>query len=401
MKRTIVNEGKKKVERGFKKRLNLAKTVQLRDAKPLIKIEQLLEDLIDETSSKGGFIALCTEEDFPIAQHGSIPKPDQIDIPHNSKLFCGHPVKHKQYVCYPFSKNEYVVGYVLLNPENSSLGKEKHSTILKLYSQLISKELELADKTAKLQYQNEKISRKQRQLKQTITFKNNILSLTTHDVRSPLNAVQGYLELLESYLSEKEFEDEEIWDYHGKITDGVNNIADLIEQLNEIALLELQRIDLNLVKVDLNWVIREVCNIMQGPALSKDQELIFDTTDEPVYAEIDIPKFKRVIFNLIGNGIKYTPGEGTIEVRLKAENDMALIEIEDSGMGIPDEKQKAIFEPFRKFQQQGTNGELSTGLGLFTSSYFTRLHKGSIAVDSEVGKGSVFSVHLPIVDVTF
>jgi len=400
MERTTISEGSETVKRGLKERLELAKTVQLRDAKPLIKIENLLQDLIEETGSKGGCIALCTEEDFPIAQHGEIPSLEKVGIPDDSNLFNGKPVQHQQYICYPFEKNQYVVGYVLLNTDMDEYDK-KHSSILKLYSQLISKELEIADKTAKLQYQNEKISRKQRQLKQAITFKNNILSLTTHDVRSPLNAVQGYLELLEAYLSENEFEDEEIWDYHEKITGGVNNIADLIEQLNEIALLELKRIDLNLVKVDLNWVIQEVCNIMQGPALSKNQELIFDTYSEPIHAEIDIPKFKRVIFNLIGNAVKYTPGGGRVEVRLNKEQKMAVIEIEDNGIGIPDEKLKAIFEPFRKVQQQGTDGELSTGLGLFTSSYFTRLLKGSISVTSEIDKGSIFSVHLPIVDVTF
>ena len=387
-------------KRNSEKRLRLAKTVQLRDAEPLIKLEELIAILVAKVDASGGFIALSTEEDFPIAVHGDVTLPLVLEPDHEETLFSNEVVKVNGHICHPIRKSDGVVGFLAINFEGRSLSPPVHH-LLDAYATLTAKELELADKTAKLQYQNEKISRKQRQLEQAIAFKNNILSLTTHDIRSPLNAVTGYLELLESHVSEHHEQDDELTEYHEKITAGVQNIADLIDQLNEIALLELQRIDLNLVKVDLNWIAQEVCDVMQGPAISKKQNLILDRCDKPLYVEVDIPKMKRVLFNLISNAIKYTGTDGDIAVKLMRDKGMAHIAVQDSGMGIPEEKLEAIFEPFQKFQKSGTEGELSTGLGLFTSNYFTQLFKGSLSVESEVTKGSIFYVHLPIVQVPF
>ena len=382
-------------------RLNVAKSVQLRDAKPLITLEQLITELVQKIDAEGGFIALSAEDDVPIAVHGNVSLPLTIPRQEEHNLFSGDPVLIQEHLCYPFSKNNFVVGFIALRIGGFGLD-ESHKHLIDVYATLASKELELADKTAKLQYQNEKVSRKQRQLEQAISFKNNILSLTTHDLRSPLNAVMGYLEMLEDEMGEDEVDEiPNLHDYKNKIKTGVSNISDLIDQLNEIALLELQRIELNLIKVDLNWVVQEVCDVMQGPAVAKSQNLLFTRHDKPLYAEVDIPKAKRILFNLVGNAIKYTEEGGDIEIWLEEQKSMAHIFIKDNGIGIPDEKLKAIFEPFKKINQKGTNGEVSTGLGLFTSNYMARLFKGSITVDSQEQKGSVFCVHLPIASLGF
>lgn len=376
-------------------RLDVAKSVQLRDAQPLVKLEELLTELVNKIGAEGGFIALSAEDDVPIAVHGNVELPIHIPDSNENHLFNGEPILINDHLCYPFKKNDYIVGYLALYVAHTHLD-ETHKSLIEVYATLTSKELELADKTAKLQYQNEKITRKQRQLEQAISFKNNILSLTTHDLRSPLNAVQGYLEMMDHHFCEDDSIDPEtVEDYKEKIQSGVNNISDLIDQLNEIALLELQRIELNLIKVDLNWVVQEVCDVMQGPAVGKNQKLNFTRFEYPLYAEVDIPKAKRILFNLVGNAIKYTDNEGTIEVWLDQEKSMNQIYIRDSGIGIPDEKLKAIFEPFKKISKKGTNGEVSTGLGLFTSNYLARLFKGAITVDSRENQGSTFCVHLP------
>ncbi|MGM0587577.1 MAG: sensor histidine kinase [Bacteroidota bacterium] len=388
------------VHRYAQERIRTAQSVQLRDAGPLIKLESLLSDLVMGVEAKGGYIALSAEEDVPIAVTGDVRLPLPIEEDDEGHLFCGEPILVEDHLCYPFEKGEHVVGYVALHLDEIQLNETlKH--LIHVYATLASKELELADKTAKMQYQNEQISRKQRQLEQAITFKNNILSLTTHDIRSPLNAVKGYLELLDEHIEEEETDLDQVKEYQGKISTGVQNIADLVDQLNEIALLELQQMELNLIKVDLNWVTQEVCDVLQGPALSKQQELIYHRYDEPLYVEVDIPKAKRILFNLIGNAIKYTEQEGRIEVDLRQSKGMAHVHIQDNGIGIAADKLNAIFEPFHKASEQGTSGELSTGLGLFTSNYFARLFKGSISVESEKGVGSTFSVHLPVAQLGF
>lgn len=393
--------GSSNPHRYHEERIRVAKAVQLRDAGPLIRLESMISDLVMGVEAQGGYIALSAEDDVPIAVTGDVRLPLPLNQEQERDLFSGQPVLVDNHLCYPFDKNQQVVGFVALHLDDVLLD-ERLKHLIHAYATLASKELELADKTAKLQYQNENISRKQRQLEQAIAFKNNILSLTTHDIRSPLNAVKGYLELLDQQICDEENVDlGEVKEYHGKITTGVQNIADLVDQLNEIALLELQQIELNLIKVDLNWVAQEVCDVLQGPALSKDQKLTFLRSEHPLYVEVDIPKAKRVLFNLIGNAIKYTEKGGQIEVQLEQGSSMAHAHISDNGIGIEEEKLNAIFEPFQKASEQGTNGELSTGLGLFTSNYFIRLFKGSISVESEKGRGSTFSVHLPLAQLGF
>lgn len=379
-------------------RLKTTKAVEVRDAKPLNKLQKLIEELCHRTSASGGCIILSAEEDVPLAVSGSMPVPLPLSAEAENDVFSGIPHPDYPHSIHPIYHLDHVVGYIALRKPNSHSGF--YEELVDAYAQLAGKELELADKTAKLQFQNEKITKKQKQLEQAINFNNNILSLTTHDLRSPLNAVKGYLELMENCLNTDQ-NAHELEEYHLQINKGIGNISDLVDQLNEIAMLELKRIDLNLVKVDLNWVVQEVCDVMQGPALNKGQQLKLIRSEKPLHVEVDVPKAKRIIFNLLSNAIKYTRYDGNINVQLTHDKGTARVSIQDNGIGIPESRINEIFEPFQKLQRQGTRGEKSTGLGLFVSSYLTRMFKGSLTVESEESKGSMFYLNLPLTKVKF
>lgn len=379
-------------------RLSVTHSVQLRDAEPLIRLESMLSHLVEITGSSCGAIMLSIEEDVPMALCGSFQLPTTLTKKQETRLFSGEPVFIDDRFIHPVPYEKVVTGYIALEAPTCEEVMLHH--LLNSYAHLASKELELADHTAELQYQNEIVSRKQKQLEEAIAFKNNILSLTTHDLRSPLNAVMGFLDMMDEYIKEHKAE-EQIKDFHKRINRGINDIADLVEQLNEIALLELQRIELKPIKVDLNWIAQEVVDVMQGPAVDKKHKLHLHRDTHPLFVEVDIPKAKRILFNLISNAIKYTPKGGVIDVKLFRDQGMAHAAVVDNGIGIPEEKQKAIFEPFHKVQGKGTNGEKATGLGLFVSNYFVELFKGSISVDSEPGDGAAFTLHLPLTHIGF
>ncbi|TNE72964.1 HAMP domain-containing histidine kinase [bacterium] len=377
-------------------RLKAAQDVQVRDAEPLIALEKHLKKLINFTNSTGGAVFLSVEDDVPLAFVPPFPLEVHFEAEQEDKLFHGEICVTREAVCAPILIGNVTVGYIGL-PKSESL---QILALMEVYSCLMAKELELANQTATLRYQNESISRKQKQLEQVIGFKNNILSLTTHDIRSPLSAVIGFMDMLEQGIRHQQPIDYKL-DILKRMRFGLSNVADLVDQLNEIALLELERIELNTIKVDLNWLAQEVCDVMHGPALAKKHQLVFKRAHIPLYVEVDIPKAKRVLFNLINNAIKYTSNGGIIEVSLSQEKRMAHVSVRDNGIGIPKEKQEAIFEPFHKINQYGTNGESATGLGLFTSSYFIQLFKGSISVESEPKIGSTFTVHLPLQSIEF
>lgn len=378
-------------------RLKTAHAVLLRDANPLIELEKMLRLLIKETGTEGGVIVLCVEDDVPIALC-DINEVPELTCENEKRLFNGETLLVDEFHFKPIYLKKDVVGYICLKNQIKSGPTE---SLLDAYSKLAGKELELANQTAELQYQNEMVSRKQKQLEQAISFKNSILSLTTHDLRNPLGAVSGFMEMLGSEIGEKKPDLNLITDYHKKIKRGLSDISDLVEQLNEIALHELERIELNPIKVDINWIVQEVVDVMQGPAIAKKQKLVYQRYEKPIYVEVDIPKTKRIIFNLIGNAIKYTHQDGNIEVTLFKEKGLVHIAVKDNGIGIAEEKQHAIFEPFHKVSKSGTDGEKATGLGLFVSNYFVRLLKGSISVESQRGVGSTFYVHLPIIQIEF
>jgi signal transduction histidine kinase len=358
----------------------------------------MLSHLVDITRSSCGAIMLSIEEDVPMALCGSFQLPATLTEKQENTLFSGDAIFIDDRFFHPVPYQHVVTGYIAL--EAPECDKKMLQHLLDSYAHLASKELELADQTAELQYQNEIVSRKQKQLEEAIAFKNNILSLTTHDLRSPLNAVMGFLDMMDEHIKEQKADDE-IKDFHKRINRGINDIADLVEQLNEIALLELQRIELKPIKVDLNWIAQEVVDVMQGPAVKKKHTLNLHRDTHPLFVEVDIPKAKRILFNLISNAVKYTPSGGIIDVNLFRDQGMAHAEIVDNGIGIPEEKQKAIFEPFHKIQGKGTNGEKATGLGLFVSNYFVELFKGSISVESEPGEGASFTLHLPLTHIGF
>lgn len=379
----------------------MAKSVQLRDARPLERLQAHLNKLTSLLFARGAMICLSIEDDVPIALSGNIGMPGELSLDVESALFSGIPILDDGYYYEPVIFRNQPVGYLVLFRMGDEM-PELARHLVEITSQVVSKELELADQTAALEYQNERVTRKQKQLEQAIAFKNNILALTTHDLRSPLSAISGFLEMMGETLQQWDTSSlDALREYHLALQKGVNNVNDMVEQLHEIALLELQRIELNLIKVDLNWVVQEVVDVLQGPAITKKQTLTMTRSKTPLYVEIDIPKMKRILFNLVGNAIKYTREGGRIDVGLFPELSQAVVYVKDNGIGIPSDKLNIIFEPFSKLKRHGTSGEASNGLGLFTSQYMAKLFKGIITVESALNEGSTFYLKLPTVTASF
>src|SRR5690606_891512 len=118
---------------------------------------------------------------------------------------------------------------------------------------------------------------------------------------------------------------------------------------------------------------------------------------EPLFSlRYDVRLMKRVIANLVENAIKYSPENTAITVSSKDEHDRVLVSIEDQGFGISAEEQGKIFGKFYRGHSAGKSGSKGTGLGLYLVKYFVELHKGGVTVSSAEGKGSRFTVSLPV-----
>ncbi|GIK57801.1 MAG: HAMP domain-containing histidine kinase [Chloroflexi bacterium] len=222
--------------------------------------------------------------------------------------------------------------------------------------------------------------------------KDQFLAVLTHDMRTPLTSIKGY----GSILRDRELSREQqvqianvVLRSQETLLEIVNNILDL-EKMTSGAGLEL-----DLSEFDLALLAKSTAETVQAQAIEKQISLQFDPVPTPVLITADEKKIERVLTNLISNAIKYTPKEGSVEVAVSANGRYALVEISDSGYGIPEDEMPYIFDRYSRVKGH-QNLAIGTGLGLTIVKNLVEAHLGFISVDSEVDKGSTFTVRLPL-----
>lgn len=220
--------------------------------------------------------------------------------------------------------------------------------------------------------------------------RDDFVSRLTHDLRSPLVAADRMLALLHrgkfGELSPKAIE------AIATIANSNQNLLSLVDTLLEVHRFEAGCKRLASAPFDLKKLVREVVKEQEAIALEKGLTLIYDDTDfKPLKIKGDRLELRRVFTNLVGNAIKFAD-VGHVKVIVRQDTQFATISIEDTGPGIKPSEQATLFERFRT----GTHALAGTGLGLHLSRRIVAAHSGNIEVESTVGKGSVFTVQLPI-----
>ncbi len=223
------------------------------------------------------------------------------------------------------------------------------------------------------------------------------LSNMSHEIRTPLNAVLGFSQLMhnnrQATAEQKEYLD--------IITRSGKHLLNLINDVLDMAKIEAGRVQLENVPFDLGGLVQDVSDMMTQRALSKGLEMLIDQSPLfPRYIVGDEARLRQILINLLGNAIKYTQ-QGGVTLRLDTKQNKPshlIIEVEDSGIGIIPEEQRHIFEPFVQLAGHGINK--GTGLGLTITQQFVQMMGGSISLESEPGKGSLFRVELPLQQVS-
>ena len=207
-----------------------------------------------------------------------------------------------------------------------------------------------------------------------------------HDLRSPLFAVSGGLETLESAP-------EALPALLPALRQRIEFLRRLTEDLFLAAKLEQKQILLNEDRAALNEEAAAVCAACRSEADQKGVELHV-SADTPLPVWGDSVRLQQIIQNLVTNAIHYTPAGGSIHVDCRAEGETACVSVQDTGCGIAPEDQSAVFD--RYFHTTADKKHDSTGLGLTIAQELAHLHHGEITLQSEVGKGSIFTLRLPL-----
>ena len=228
--------------------------------------------------------------------------------------------------------------------------------------------------------------------------KSTFLSNMSHDIRTPMNAIIGFTTLAVSNIDDKN----RVRDYLGKILSSSNHLLSLINDILDMSRIESGKIHLEETEVSLSEVLHDLKTIISGQIHAKQLELYMDAMDvinEDVYC--DKTRLNQVLLNLLSNAVKFTPAGGTVSVRLKqcpgTVKGSALYEIrvKDNGIGMSQEFVQKIFSPFERERTSTVSRTQGTGLGMAITKNIVDMMGGTIAVQTEQGKGTEFIVRLP------
>jgi PAS domain S-box-containing protein len=222
--------------------------------------------------------------------------------------------------------------------------------------------------------------------------KSEFLSGMSHEVRTPLNAILGFAQLLEmASLGEDEREGVE------EILKGGRHLLSLVDEVLDIARIEAGNLSLSIEPVLLDDICEESLALVRPLAANTGVTVTGPAAGVPCYVMADRQRVKQVLLNLLSNAIKYNREDGTVEVRVEALAEHIVVAVEDTGPGIPRHKMDALFTPFDRLGAEQTQIE-GTGLGLALTRRLVEAMSGRITVSSNPGRGSVFSVHLRAAD---
>lgn len=225
--------------------------------------------------------------------------------------------------------------------------------------------------------------------------KSTFLSNMSHDMRTPLNAIFGFTALARKNPSDGKA----VVRYLNKIETAGKQILDLIEKVLEYSYTESQDFKLNNADCDITEIIKGVSNYIAPNAAAKHISVATETdgiTHKTVC--VDAEKLGQILMHIAGNAVKYTDGGGSVRItareKAKPNSDFSTytFEIADTGIGISEQFKRHIFDPFEREKNTTFSGEFGTGLGLTIAKHTAEMMGGDITVESEVGKGSVFTV---------
>ncbi len=238
------------------------------------------------------------------------------------------------------------------------------------------------------------------QLYEMNNLKNDFLATMSHELRTPLNSILGFSDVL---LSNAQVLNDKQRRYVGHIQSSGRTLLNLINDVLDLAKIESGKMERHPVEMSLADLVERTVGSMTALADKKNIELHWQVDPELPVLRQDLGKLQQILSNLLSNAIKFTPEGGRVQVRaeLREPSRFALI-VEDTGIGIPLEDQERIFEKFRQGaaisgQRDSLTREFEgTGLGLSITKELSKLLGGEISLQSEFGKGSVFTVDLPL-----
>lgn len=250
-------------------------------------------------------------------------------------------------------------------------------------------------KTMKLNKQLEENKKLSKELINNEKFKNNYFVNLSHELRTPINVIISTVQLINLLNKDKNITHEKINQYMGIVHKSCNNLLKIINDIIDSSKIETGKYKISKKNNDIVYIVEEAALNMSNYIEDKGLSLIIDPDMEEKIISFDETEIERCIINLLGNAVKFTKEGGEIRLYIKEVDDYIEIIVEDTGIGISKSDQEFIFKRFSQVEGTGVIKATSSGIGLTLVKYIVELHGGYIKLESEVNKGSSFTIGLP------
>src|ERR687894_626301 len=268
--------------------------------------------------------------------------------------------------------------------------------LVQVLNELEEKREALERLNAQLNESNRELNEANAKLRELAEMKEEFLALTTHDLRSPLTVISGVINFFTSgRLGDMTPEQKNMVAMMERNT---QNLIELVNDLLDASKLESGTMRLDLSTIELRGLIDELRQQMQPLAAEKEIALEVDVSEGLPTLRADRAKLRRVLVNLVSNALKFTPRGGRVSLSAAPDGARVRVSVADTGVGIPEEDLRDIFDKYAQARSRATRSEKGTGLGLYITRQLVELHGGHIEVQSEVGKGSTFSFTIPVAE---
>jgi two-component system phosphate regulon sensor histidine kinase PhoR len=231
------------------------------------------------------------------------------------------------------------------------------------------------------------------ELRRLESVRRDFVSNVSHELKTPLTSIQAYADTL---LSAEDADPAQQQQFLERIITESERLHQLIVEIIRLGQIESQPDLFEIEPVCVDTVARECLETHHAIAQSKGVNLHLEPPAEPISVSADPHELRTILDNLLDNACKFTPGGGQVTVRWRAEGTHGLIEVEDTGIGIPSEQRGRVFERFYRVDRARDRDRGGTGLGLAIVKHLCQLFGGSVDVRSQLGRGSTFCVRLPL-----
>ena len=286
----------------------------------------------------------------------------------------------------PLLHQEQAIGALLVRRRRSGAFAPEIVNLLQTFASQSS----LAIYNARLFHE---IEVKSRQLAIASQHKSQFLANMSHELRTPLNAILGYTELmLDGLYGELSAKTVEVLD---RVQKNGKHLLGLINDVLDLSKIEAGQLALSLDEYSMKDIVQTVVSATESLASAKRLPLKVAVAESMPIGRGDERRIAQVLLNLVGNAIKFTD-EGEVRIAAGVFDGMFQVAVADTGPGIPHEEQGRIFEEFHQVDSSNTKKKGGTGLGLAIAKRIVELHGGRISVQSELGRGSIFTIDLPV-----